>query len=48
LLATAPQKEHGKRARALADKISLAAKVDYFKGEFIGDRLRKELEERFK
>jgi nucleolar protein 56 len=48
LISGAPQKEHGKRARALADKLSLAAKVDYFKGEFIGDKLRKELEERFK
>lgn len=48
LISSAPQKEHGKRARALADKISLAAKVDYFKGEFIGDKLRKELEEKFK
>lgn len=38
----------GKAARALADKIALAAKVDYFKGEFIGDKLRKEVEERFK
>jgi nucleolar protein 56 len=47
LISGAPQKEHGKRARALADKISLAAKLDYFKGEFIGDKLRKELEERF-
>ncbi|MBW2966230.1 hypothetical protein KY342_03955 [Candidatus Woesearchaeota archaeon] len=40
-------KEKGKAARAVADKISLAAKVDYFKGKFIGDKLRKELEERF-
>jgi nucleolar protein 56 len=47
LISGAPQKEHGKRARALADKISLAAKVDYFKGKFIGDKLKKELDERF-
>ena len=41
-------KDKGKAARALADKISIAAKIDYFKGEFIGDKLRKKLEERFK
>ena len=43
------QKElHGKIARSLADKISIAVKVDYFKGKFIGDKLYKELEEKFK
>ena len=41
-------KEKGKAARAVADKISVAVKIDYFKGKFIGDKLRKELEERFK
>ncbi len=35
----------GKAARRLADKLSIAAKVDYFKGRFIGDKLRKELEQ---
>jgi len=48
LIASAPDSEHGKRARALADKILLAAKLDYFKGEFLGDKLRKELEEKFR
>ncbi len=48
LVAAAKQNEKGKVARALADKISLAAKVDYFKGEFIGNKLRKVLEEKFK
>lgn len=47
LIASAKQSEHGKRARTLADKISIAVKVDYFKGKFIGDRLNKELEEKF-
>lgn len=37
----------GKVSRALSDKISIAVRVDYFKGKFIGDKLRKELEERF-
>jgi len=38
---------HGKIARALADKISIAVKVDYFKGKPIGNKLRKELENKF-
>ena len=48
LISKAPDKMHGKIARALADKISIAAKVDYFQGKFIGEKLRKELEEKFK
>lgn len=40
-----PKHKRGKVARKLASKISLAAKVDYFKGEFIGDRLIKEFNE---
>ena len=39
---------HGKIARALADKISIAVKIDYFKGKFIGDKLLKEIQEKFK
>jgi len=38
--------ERGKIARMLADKLSMAAKIDYFKGQFIGDKLRRELEEK--
>lgn len=41
-------KDKGKASRVLADKISLAAKIDYFKGQFIGDKLRKEVEDRFR
>jgi len=48
IVANAPQKEKGKTARALADKISIAAKIDYFKGSFYGDKLKKQLEEKFK
>ncbi len=44
----ASAKNKGKAARAVADKISLAVKIDYFKGEFIGDKFRKEIEGRFK
>lgn len=48
LISSAKQKEHGKRARTLADKISIAVKVDYFKGKFIGDALNKEIQKKFK
>ncbi len=41
-------KEKGKVARVLANKILLAAKVDRFKGEFIGDELLKSVEKRGK
>lgn len=37
-------KKKGKAARLLADKITIAARVDYFKGEFIGDKLKREIE----
>jgi len=47
LLATSKASERGKRARALADKIGLAVKVDFFKGKYVADRLNKELKERF-
>ena len=39
---------HGKVARALADKLSIAVKIDYFKGKFIGDKLKKGLVDKFK
>jgi len=39
---------HGKVARALADKLSIAIRIDYFKGKFIGDKLKKELVDKFK
>ena len=48
LISKASQKDHGKIARALASKILLAAKVDYFKGKFIGDKLLKDIEDKFK
>ena len=47
LIAKAPNKLHGKIARTLAGKISIAVKIDYFKGKFIGDKLKKKLEEKF-
>ena len=48
LISKVNNKDKGKVARALGDKILLAAKIDYFKGEFIGDKLKKQLEDRFK
>lgn len=48
LIASANEKEKGKAARLLADKISIAARVDYFKGKFMGDVLLREIEEKTK
>jgi nucleolar protein 56 len=48
LLAKAASKDKGKVARALADKICIASRIDYFKGEFLGDKLRKDLEDKFR
>jgi nucleolar protein 56 len=44
----AKKKDQGKRARALADKLSMAIRVDYFKGKPIAAKLKKELEAKFK
>ncbi|WP_440059866.1 C/D box methylation guide ribonucleoprotein complex aNOP56 subunit [Thermogladius sp. 4427co] len=41
-----PRWQRGKIARALAAKLAIAAKVDYYSGRYIGDKLVKELEER--
>ncbi len=48
LLQKAKSSEKGKAARVIADKILLAVKVDYFEGDFIGKRLRKEIEEKLR
>lgn len=41
-----PKKLRGKIARALAGKIAIAARVDYYGGEFIADRLKEEFKRR--
>lgn len=41
-------KKKGKAARMMANKISLAVKIDVYKGKFEGDNLRKQLEEKLK
>ena len=46
LVGKVKNKNKGKMARALGDKISIAAKVDYFKGKFIGNKLAEELDKR--
>jgi len=48
LIQKSKREMYGKVARALADKASIAARVDYFRGKFIGDKLKKELIEKFK
>jgi nucleolar protein 56 len=41
-----PKWQRGKIARALAGKLAIAARVDHFSGEFIGDELVAELDKR--
>ncbi|MCC6015973.1 MAG: C/D box methylation guide ribonucleoprotein complex aNOP56 subunit [Desulfurococcaceae archaeon] len=42
----APKWQRGKIARALATKLAIAAKVDFFTGRYVGDELKKRLYER--
>lgn len=41
----ADEKDRGKVARHLANKIALAVRIDYYGGEFIGDRLKNNLKD---
>ncbi len=43
---SAKKHQRGKIARTIAGKLSIAARVDYFSGEFIGPNLLEELEKR--
>lgn len=47
LLQSAARSESGKVARALADKIAMCAKLDYFKGDFLGEKYLQTLETKF-
>lgn len=47
LVSRAKARDKGKIARALADKLSMAIKVDYFKGEPVAKRFIADLEKRF-
>ncbi|MBW3010791.1 NOP58 family protein [Candidatus Woesearchaeota archaeon] len=40
----AKEKDRGKIARHLANKISLAVRIDFYEGKFIGDKLKADLE----
>ncbi len=42
----APEEKRGKIARALSGKLVIAARVDAMSGKFVGDELKKEVEER--
>lgn len=46
LVTSADRRQHGRIAKILADKISIAARVDFFKGRFVGDSLLKDVKER--
>lgn len=46
LIHKSPRWQRGKIARALATKLSIAAKVDYFSGRLVGDKLMSELKKR--
>ncbi len=48
LVTAAPKDKKGKAARVLADKIAIAVKVDYFKGDFIADKLEKKIKSQLK
>ena len=43
LVRNSPRKFRGKIARALASKIAIAARVDYYGNEFVGEKLKEEL-----
>lgn len=47
LVSSADKDARGRVARALADKLAIASKVDYFKGAFVGKKLMEALEKRF-
>jgi len=46
LIHDAKRWQRGKIARALAGKLAIAARVDAFKGEYMGDKLKADLEKR--
>lgn len=48
IVSAADEKERGKRARSVADAIAIATRVDFYNGQFIGDKLKEKLEMKFK
>lgn len=47
LVQKAKRKDRGTVARSLANNLTIALRIDYFKGEFIGDKIRENLERKF-
>lgn len=48
MIAGVQRKNKGKMARAIADKAAIAARVDFFKGEYIADEFVKQLNKKFR
>jgi len=48
LVMKAKRNDAGRVARILANKISIASRVDYMKGKFVGDKLLKDVEEKMR
>jgi nucleolar protein 56 len=46
LISNVGGKGRGKMARAIGDKAAIAVRIDFFKGKFIGDKLREDLEKK--
>jgi nucleolar protein 56 len=47
-LHSAPRWQRGKISRTLASKLSIAVRIDAFRGEFIGDKLKESIEKRIR
>ena len=47
LVQKAKRKDRGTVARSVANNLSIALRIDFFKGEFIGDAMRDKLEKKF-
>lgn len=45
IMSKVPPEKRGRTARVLSDKISIACRIDFFKGEFIGEKLMKDVED---
>jgi len=48
LIQNSPADKQGKIARLLASKLSIAARIDYYSKEYVGDRMKKDLETKVK
>ncbi len=48
LVQNSPADKQGKIARLLASKLSIAARIDYYSKEYVGDKMKKDLEAKVK